>query len=114
MKHVIIGAGPAGITAAEQLRKLDPAASITVLDGEGEAAPYARMAIPYLLSQRIGEEGTHLRLDPDHYRTLRIDIEKTRAAAVDPAAGTVRLADGRIVYDGPLANAAAPHLESTV
>ncbi|MBI5921894.1 MAG: ABC transporter ATP-binding protein [Betaproteobacteria bacterium] len=26
----------------------------------------------------------------------------------------VRLADGRIVYDGPLASAAAPHLESTV
>ena len=100
MKHVIIGAGPAGITAAEQLRKLDPAASITVLDGEGEAAPYARMAIPYLLSQRIGEEGTHLRLDPDHYRALRIDIEKARAAAVDPAAGTVRLADGRTLpYD---------------
>ncbi len=80
MKHLIIGAGAAGITAAEQLRKLDRAASITVLDGEGEAAPYARMAIPYLLSNQIGEEGTHLRRDPDHYRTLRIDIEKGRAA----------------------------------
>jgi NAD(P)H-nitrite reductase large subunit len=100
MKHLIIGAGAAGITAAEQLRKLDPAASITVLDGEGEAAPYARMAIPYLLSDQIGEEGTHLRRDPDHYRALRIDIEKGRAAAVDPAAGTVRLVDGRVLsYD---------------
>ena len=56
MKHLIIGAGAAGITAAEQLRKLDPAASITVLDGEGEVAPYARMAIPYLLSNQIVED----------------------------------------------------------
>ena len=99
MKHVIIGAGPAGITAAEVLRRLDGEASITVLDGEGEL-PYARMAIPYMLSGGIGEEGTLLRRDADHYRMLRIDIEKARAAAVDTAAGTVRLADGRVIpYD---------------
>ena len=60
MKHVIIGAGAAGMSAAEHLRKLDPVASITVLDGEGEG-PYARMAIPYLLSNQIGEDGTRLR-----------------------------------------------------
>jgi len=99
MRHVIIGAGAAGIAAAEHLRKLDAEASITVLDGEGEV-PYARMAIPYMLSDRIGEDGMHLRHDPDHYRTLRIDIEKGRAASVDTAARTIRLADGRIVaYD---------------
>ncbi len=99
MKHVIIGAGAAGITAADQLRKLDAEASITVLDGEGEV-PYARMAIPYLLSNKISEDGTHLRHDPDHYRDLHIDIEKLRAAAVDTAARTVRLADGRLIpYD---------------
>jgi NAD(P)H-nitrite reductase large subunit len=99
MKHIIIGAGAAGITAAEQLRKLDPEASITVLDGEGEV-PYARMAIPYLLLQQIGEDGTHLRRDPDHYRALRIDIEKARVTALDAAGGTVRLADGRALpYD---------------
>jgi NAD(P)H-nitrite reductase large subunit len=99
MRHVIIGAGAAGITAADQLRKLDAQASITVLDGEGEV-PYARMTIPYLLSDRIGEDGTRLRHDPDHYRDLRIDIEKQRAAAVDTSARTVRLADGRLIpYD---------------
>lgn len=99
MRHVIIGAGAAGIAAAEHLRKLDAEASITVLDGEGEV-PYARMAIPYMLSDRIGEDGMHLRHDPDHYRTLRIDIEKGLAAAVDTAAREIRLADGRVVaYD---------------
>ena len=99
MRHVIIGAGAAGITAAEVLRKQDAEASITVLDGEGEV-PYARMAIPYLLSNRIGEDGAHLRHDPDHYRHLHIDIDQVRAAAVDTAARTVKLADGSVIpYD---------------
>ncbi len=99
MRHVIIGAGPAGITAAEALRKLDADAAITVLDGEGEV-PYARMAIPYLLSDQIGEDGAHLRHDADHYSALRIDIQKARAAGVDTATGAVRLTDGRVIpYD---------------
>jgi NAD(P)H-nitrite reductase large subunit len=99
MKHVIIGAGAAGMTAAEVLRKFDPKSSITVLDGEGEG-PYARMAIPYLLSNQIDETGTRLRRDPDHYRKLNIGIEKARATALDSAARTVRLADGRALpYD---------------
>jgi NAD(P)H-nitrite reductase large subunit len=113
MRHLIIGAGAAGIAAAESLRKLDPAAAITVLDGEDEPAPYARMAIPYLLAQQIGEEGTRFRADPEHYRRLRIDIEKGRAAAVDPAAHSVRLADGRTLgYDRLLiATGSAPRRE---
>ncbi len=99
MKHVIIGAGAAGITAAETLRKLNPQATITVLDGEGEG-PYARMAIPYLLSNQIGEEGTRLRRDQDHYQKLRIGIENARAVALDAAGKSVRLADGRsLPYD---------------
>jgi NAD(P)H-nitrite reductase large subunit len=99
MKHLIIGAGAAGVTAAETLRKLDAAAEITMLDGEGEG-PYARMTIPYMLSDKIGEEGTHLRRDPDHFSSLRIDVVKARAAAVDTVARSVRLADGStMAYD---------------
>lgn len=99
MKHLIIGAGAAGIAAAEQLRKLDAAAVITVLDGEGEV-PYARMAIPYMLADKIGEDGMHLRHDPEHYRAQRIDIDRGRATSLDPVAHTVRLADGRVIpYD---------------
>ena len=99
MKHLIIGAGAAGVTAAEELRRLDPTATITVLDGEGEG-PYSRMAIPYLLANEIPEDGTRMRHDPAHYRASRIDIQKGRAARLDPSVRTVRLEDGRLLeYD---------------
>jgi len=97
--HVILGAGPAGITAAEAIRKLDPNSTITVVDGEGET-PYSRMAIPYLLSDQIEESGTRLRSDPEHYRKLRINIEKARATGVNTTNASVQLADGRaLTYD---------------
>ena len=99
MKHLIIGAGAAGITAAEELRRLDATASIVVLDGEGEG-PYSRMAIPYLLSHEIDENGTRMRHDPVHYHAARIEIVKGRAARLDPAARTVHLEGGRtLAYD---------------
>ena len=99
MKYLIIGAGPAGVGAAETLARTDPAGEITLLRGEpGE--PYARMAIPYLLSGRIQERGTHIRPDPAHYGRLGIRVLGGRAASVDPQARTVRLADGAALgYD---------------
>jgi NAD(P)H-nitrite reductase large subunit len=99
LKHVIVGAGPAGVTAAETLRKVDPAADITLLCGEGEP-PYARMAIPYLLKGDINEAGTYIRKDADHYRRLRICLMQARAQAVHTAARVVDLGDGRsLPYD---------------
>jgi NAD(P)H-nitrite reductase large subunit len=99
MKHVIVGSGPAGVTAAETLRKADPAAEITLLCGEGEP-PYARMAIPYLLKGDIDEAGTYIRKDADHYARLRICLVQGRAEAVDTAARVVSLGNGRrLSYD---------------
>jgi NAD(P)H-nitrite reductase large subunit len=97
--HVILGAGPAGITAAEAIRKLDAQATITVVDGEGET-PYSRMAIPYLLADQIAETGTRLRIDPEHYQKLGIKLEKARASSVNTSDASVQLADGRsLSYD---------------
>jgi NADPH-dependent 2,4-dienoyl-CoA reductase/sulfur reductase-like enzyme len=66
MKHVILGAGPAGVIAAETLRKHAPHDEIVMIGDEPEA-PYSRMAIPYLLIGNIGEAGTHLRHAGNHY-----------------------------------------------
>jgi NAD(P)H-nitrite reductase large subunit len=98
MRHVIIGGGPAGVTAAETLRKADPAAEITLLCGEA-GAPYARMAIPYLLKGDIGEAGTHIRKDPHHYERLRVRLLHARARGVDTAARTVDVGRGSLPYD---------------
>ncbi len=66
MKHVILGAGPAGVIAAETIRKHAPSDDIVIVGDEPEA-PYSRMAIPYLLMGNVGEEGTHLRRGADHF-----------------------------------------------
>ena len=71
MKHVILGAGPAGVIAAETIRKHAPDDDIVIVGDEPEA-PYSRMAIPYLLMGNIGEDGTHLRHTPGHFEKLSI------------------------------------------
>jgi len=99
MKHVIIGAGPAGIIAAETLRRVDGQGSVTVVGDEPEA-PYSRMAIPYLLSGNVGEEGTHLRHGADHFDKLGVDVRRDRVTRVDAKDARVELAgSGHLQYD---------------
>jgi NAD(P)H-nitrite reductase large subunit len=96
MKHVILGAGPAGVIAAETIRKHAPADEIVLIGDEPEA-PYSRMAIPYLLMGNIAESGTHLRHAPDHYATHGITLRHGRAVKLDSAARRVQLDDGEWV-----------------
>lgn len=93
MDHVIIGAGPAGVVAAETLRKADPGSRVTLVRGEA-GLPCARMAIPYALSGRIGESGTLLRQDPDHFAKLSITLVNDRVTAIDPPAKRLTMAGG--------------------
>lgn len=93
MKHVILGAGPAGVIAAETIRKHAPNDSIVIVGDEPEP-PYSRMALPYLLIGRVGEAGTHLRHSADHYAEQRIDVRRDRAAGVDIAKREVQLEGG--------------------
>ena len=99
MKHVIIGNGPAGVIAAETLRKLDAAAEITLIGDEAEP-PYSRMAIPYLLAGNIDEQGTHLRKATGHFQDLRITLQQGRVNKLDAEARQLTLADGKtLAYD---------------
>ncbi len=93
MRYVIVGAGPAGVTAAEALRRIDPKGSITVVGDEPEP-PYSRMAIPYLLTGRIGEQGTHLRKAPDYFAEQAIRIVRGRITRVMPEERAVQLDEG--------------------
>jgi NAD(P)H-nitrite reductase large subunit len=93
MQHIIIGAGPAGVVAAETLRKCDPDASITIIGDEPEP-PYSRMAIPYYLANNIGEEGSYLRDPKAHYGNQNIELVQQRVDKVDVNKKQVTLADG--------------------
>ena len=58
------------------------------------------MAIPYYLSGKIGQEGTHLRRSSEHYSTQRIDLIHGEVVAVDPPGHQVSLAEGsKVSYD---------------
>ena len=99
MHHVILGTGPAGVIAADTLRKHDENAKITLIGDENEP-PYSRMAIPYFLSGDIGEDGTYLRQDPDHYKNQGIEIMHARAGALDIKGKTIALEGGsEVKYD---------------
>lgn len=93
MKHLILGNGPAGVVAAETLRRAAPRDEI-VLVGSEDAPPYSRMAIPYLLEGNIDERGTWLRKEEGHFDKLGIRQLCSRAVAVDTAARRVLFFDG--------------------
>ncbi|MBS1160703.1 MAG: FAD-dependent oxidoreductase [Proteobacteria bacterium] len=93
MKHIILGNGPAGVVAAETLRRSAPQDDI-LLVGKEDAPPYSRMAIPYLLEGDIDESGTYLRKSDDHFARLGIAQHCGRAVALDTERRTLLFADG--------------------
>jgi NADPH-dependent 2,4-dienoyl-CoA reductase/sulfur reductase-like enzyme len=108
MHHVILGAGPAGVIAAETLRKHAPLDQITLVGDEAEP-PYSRMAIPYLLIGNIEEPGTYLRKNPAHLEQLRVTQVRARATAVDSAKRSVTLDNGQTLTFDRLLIATGSH-----
>lgn len=93
MKYVVLGAGPAGVTAAETLRSVNKEAEITMISGEPEP-PYSRMAIPYLLHGSIEEHGTYLRQQDNHYDHHGIKYMNGRAGGIDTKAQKLFMTGG--------------------
>ena len=78
MKYVIIGNGPAAVTAAETIRRADDAGEITLLSKEDEFT-YSRPLISYLLCGKTDE--TRMRYKPaDFYARNRVDFRSGVAA----------------------------------
>ncbi|MDE0308307.1 MAG: FAD-dependent oxidoreductase [Acidiferrobacterales bacterium] len=93
MQHVIVGAGPAGVIAAETLRKRSRDDSIIIVGNESYPA-YSRMAIPYLLAGDVEENGTYLRHNDNHFDRLGIEIRQNSVTSINPGEKTVGLAQG--------------------
>jgi len=108
MHHVILGAGPAGVIAAETIRKHAPTDTITLVGDEPEP-PYSRMAIPYLLIGNVDEPGTYLRKTTDHFERLRVTQVRAKATAVDSAQRTVTLDNGETLGFDKLLIATGSH-----
>jgi NAD(P)H-nitrite reductase large subunit len=96
-RHVIVGAGPAGLAAAETLRALNGSARITLVCDE---PPYARMALPYYLEGRVEERALHTG-DAAWFESLEIRTRLgARASGLDAGAHQLLLDDGTsLEYD---------------
>ena len=99
MHHVIIGGGPAGVIAAETIRKQAPYDNITIVSDEAVPA-YSRMAIPYLLMGNVNEVGTYLRKDPSHLKNQHANWVQAGVNHVDIATKKVAFNSGvEITFD---------------
>jgi NAD(P)H-nitrite reductase large subunit len=106
--HVILGAGPAGVIAAETIRKQAPRDRITLVGDEREPS-YSRMAIPYLLMGNIDERGTYLRKSPTHFADLNINVLQAAAQRVDIESKTIALDNGESIAFDTLLIATGSH-----
>jgi nitrite reductase (NADH) large subunit len=95
---LVLGAGVAGVTAAEHARAVAPEAEITILSRE-PSPPYYRLNLTRHLAGEVGRD--QLRLQPDGwYEVRQLRLETGDAVAIDRAAHQVKLRDGRALpYD---------------
>jgi nitrite reductase (NADH) large subunit len=99
MKHLIIGNGVAGTTAAQNIRRFEEAADITVISEE--AMPfYSRIRLPEFISGSLDEKKLLLHGDL-WYEDNRINlITNKKAVSIEHAGKQVVLdGDARIPYD---------------
>src|SRR5215208_1833706 len=96
---VVIGAGVAGVTAAEEVRRALPDAELTLV-GDEPYAFYNRMAITRLVSESVSIESLYLNRR-DWAESRRIEYRRgTAVAAIDRSSREVVLVDGeRLPYD---------------
>jgi nitrite reductase (NADH) large subunit len=99
IRYVIVGGGVAGTTAAQNLRRLDPAAAVT-LYGDEPHPYYYRPRLWEFLSDALEPSALYYRA-VDWYASQKIDLRlNTAVSRIHPEAHTLTLAGGETVpYD---------------
>jgi len=99
MRHIIIGGGVAGTTAAEELRKIDRTGEITLVSEEHEPL-YSRVLLPHYLKGKIPRERVFLKKEA-WYEDQKIEwLRGVMVEAIDPTNRFVALSNGReLPYD---------------
>jgi len=97
MKIIIIGAGPAGVTAAETVRSFDRRSEISMLTDE----PYLPYSPPAMADHFIFHTDNHLWRSADWPVQTGVNYLKgVRVVEIEPDAHQIRLASGaKIPYD---------------
>jgi nitrite reductase (NADH) large subunit len=93
MKHVIVGNGVAGVTAAQSIVRADPSAEVHIFGAE--PYPYYRRPLLWeFIAGQIEQDGLTFR-PPEWYAQRGIHLHLgVRATTLDPAAHRLTLADG--------------------
>ncbi len=95
---VILGAGIAGLTAAEQARRTSAEVEITLISREPEA-PYYRLNLSRFLAAQVQQESLTIH-PPSWYEEQRIRRVHGEAVALDRAQRQVQLRGGEVLgYD---------------
>ena len=92
--YVIIGGGIAGTTAAEEIRKKDATASVTIITEELHPC-YSRVLLPHYVKGKVPREKVFLK-PADWYVKNNIDLMAgVRVLSVDVQNKFVATSDGR-------------------
>ncbi|MCG3212275.1 MAG: Nitrite reductase [NAD(P)H] [Anaerolineae bacterium] len=97
-RYLIIGNGAAGVTAAETIRRRDPAGEITIVSAEPHPM-YSRPGLAYVLLDVISPKQVIAR-QPEWYSRQRVELVYGRAVQLDPTRQQVKLDTGKVLaYD---------------
>ncbi|MEP7358014.1 MAG: FAD-dependent oxidoreductase, partial [Anaerolineales bacterium] len=97
-RYLVLGNGAAGATAAEEIRRLEAQAEITIVSAE-KYPMYSRPGLAYIILGEIPERQIIAR-SADWYSRLGLRLVHGTAARVEVNTRQVHLADGRaLAYD---------------
>jgi nitrite reductase (NADH) large subunit len=100
MRYLVVGSGPAGISAAEEIRKGDPDGAITLITADADPA-ISPVMLTYWVSGRYPAERLFFRATASWTGEHRVELRRGEpATAVDVERQTVTLSGGTVLrYD---------------
>ncbi|MBT6253684.1 NAD(P)/FAD-dependent oxidoreductase [Candidatus Uhrbacteria bacterium] len=97
MNYLIIGGGIAGTTTADELRKIDSDAAITIISNEKHPL-YSRVILPHYITGKVPRERVFLKTT-EWYTDNNIDLVFDEVVSLDTTTKTVTGSNSNYEYD---------------